>query len=175
MTDRDQRKGYDLLEIHGFVPLGPHWKLTDVLVCDSQWRTLPNLMRGTYGQSLLAEFFKVDLHVMQEWIEMRGYPAEPQGYDLVLDVKLSGHLQLIAYSSDQPTTVDCLMRTETGRMLVQSELTGDTIRKWDHRTHAREAIEALSAARASKTSRAYQRGCFDMIGVAMGWSDNTGK
>lgn len=130
-------------------------------------------MQGTYGQVLLSEFFKVDLHVVQGWIEEKGYSAMPEGDDLVWDVEVAGKLRLIGYSSDQPITVDDLMRTEAGRMLVRSQLTGDLIRRWEKRSqgektkHAREAIQALAAARVAKPSQAYRYGCFEMIRCAM--------
>lgn len=171
----NQLKGHYLLQIHGFVPLGPQWDLTDVLVSGSQWRTLPNLMRGKYGQSLLAAFFEVDLHVMQQWIQTKGYSAEPQGYDLALDVNLSGQLRVTGFTSDWPTTVDCLMQTKTGRMLVRSELTGESMQEWDNHKYAREAVEALSSARASRMFGTCYRGCFTMIGVAMGLFEDNGK
>ena len=37
---------------------------------------------------------EVDLHVMQQWIESKGYPAVPQGHDLVLDVDDAGRLRV---------------------------------------------------------------------------------
>ena len=91
--------------------------------------TLPNLMRGTYGQALLSEFFDVELHVVQGWIEAKRYPAEPQGHDLVLDMDDAGQLRLIGYSSDPSTTVEDLMLTETGRVLVRPQLTEDSMRR----------------------------------------------
>ena len=125
-------------------------------------------MRGTYGQVLLSEFFKVDLHVVKGWIEAKGYSAEPQGHDLVLDVDDTDQLRLIGYSSDPPTTVEDLMHTETGRMLVRSQLTGDSMRRWESSSHAREAFQALAAARVAKPSHACRHGCFAMLRCAMG-------
>ncbi len=124
-------------------------------------------MRGTYGQVLLSDFFDVDLHVVQRWIEAKGYPTEPQGHDLVLDVDLAGQFRLIGYSSDLPTTVEDLMRTETGRMLVRSQLTEDAMGRWEANSYAQEAIQALAAARVAKPSQAYRHGCFEMLRCAM--------
>jgi len=163
-----QLQDHGLLNIHGFTPLGPEWESIDVLVSHSEWRSLPNLMRGTYGQALLSEFFGVDLHVMQQWIESKGYPAAPQGHDLVLDVDNAGQLRLIGYSSDPPTKVEDLMHSEIGRMLVRSELTEDSMRRWRRSSHAQEVVQALVAARAAKQDQSCRNGCFEMLRCAMG-------